>query len=474
MVALNEQIKSNVLNCKLKGGDFQLVIRSISYGNTVHSKLDDDGNGLYEYNFDISTIGQELAEKLDASYRLRSMINRNTAEEMAEKLKLGIDNKDLVIKILKDSLASSLQSFNDNIKDDKRLRTFELFNELVEINKDNRDYKHVWEEKFGITLENLIQKVIIPNASLINELKSKNVDFMYNETLLQESPEKRTKVMETMLRLQELAPGLITVFGDQDHTFSSDYKEDKIEQLRQTAGFVNDMTKIVIGRDKFGNEIKLRAECSERDLSFYKEDLISFKQKGMSDDEIKKYKQVLSNKHGKIFESVPYTRECEWTTLDNISGDYFSKGMQQISQKSYAGKYHKISNLGNVDNTQRIQKDMYDFNSWKTSVKQLQEQKKDMSKSSQLTPVKGPEFKSFKWNSPSEKQKVELKIQKNQIQAMNNPRYQNQQQLTNQKQKVKTLNNNPSNKGFTNVITLSLITSFVAGAIFMLVYLLIK
>ena len=57
---------------------------------------------------------------------------------------------------------------------------------------------------------------------------------------------------------------------------------------------------------------------------------------------------------------------------------------------------------------------------------------------------------------------------------MNNPRYQNQQQLTNQKQKVKTLNNNPSNKGFTNVITLSLITSFVAGAIFMLVYLLVK
>lgn len=87
---------------------------------------------------------------------------------------------------------------------------------------------------------------------------------------------------------------------------------------------------------------------------------------------------------------------------------------------------------------------------------------------------KGPEFKSFKWNSPSEKQKVELKIQKNQIQAMNNPRYQNQQQLTNQKQKVKTLNNNPSNKGFTNVITLSLITRFVASAIFMLVYLWIK
>lgn len=106
----------------------------------------------------------------------------------------------------------------------------------------------------------------------------------------------------------------------------------------------------------------------------------------------------------------------------------------------------------------------------KVNSNKQQQQKQE----SNFTIKKAPEFKSFKWNSPSEKQKVELKIQKNKIQAMNNPRYQKQQQLTNQKQKVKTLNNNHSNKGFTNVITLSLVTSFVAGAIFMLVYLWIK
>jgi flagellar biosynthesis GTPase FlhF len=94
----------------------------------------------------------------------------------------------------------------------------------------------------------------------------------------------------------------------------------------------------------------------------------------------------------------------------------------------------------------------------------VQEQSKD-------TKELEPEFKSFKWNSITEKQKFELKIQKNQIQAMSNPRY--QKQLTTEKAKVKTLTNY-NNKGFTNVVTLSLITSFVSGALFMLMYLIIK
>jgi hypothetical protein len=98
----------------------------------------------------------------------------------------------------------------------------------------------------------------------------------------------------------------------------------------------------------------------------------------------------------------------------------------------------------------------------------IKEKKQDETK---LNFIKEPEFKSFKWNSITEKQKFELKVQKNQIQAMSNPRY--QKQLTTEKAKVKTLTNY-NNKGFTNVVTLSLITSFVSGALFMLMYLIIK
>lgn len=51
----------------------------------------------------------------------------------------------------------------------------------------------VWEENFGITLEDIVKQVIGPNMQLIQELKAKNVDFMYNETMLQEASEKEQK-----------------------------------------------------------------------------------------------------------------------------------------------------------------------------------------------------------------------------------------------------------------------------------------
>lgn len=85
MVALNNQIKENIKKCHSMGGDFQLVLRSIGYENTVSSKLNDNNSIEYVYNYDISSMGQNLAEKLGASYRLRSMINRNAAEEISKK-----------------------------------------------------------------------------------------------------------------------------------------------------------------------------------------------------------------------------------------------------------------------------------------------------------------------------------------------------------------------------------------------------
>ncbi len=210
-------------------------------------------------------MGQELAEKLGSSYRLRSMINRNTADEMISR-GFTKDNKELVLQILRDLLTRLLQSFISSIKDDGKNRTFELFNELVEIKKSDRNYKCVWEDRFGITLEDLVKQVIAPNMELIKELKNKNVDFMYNETLLQESPEKRAKVMETMIELQRVAPGLITVFGDQDHTFSFDYSKENIEQLKEVAEFDKKMSEMVFGNDANGKEIKVKLECTERDL----------------------------------------------------------------------------------------------------------------------------------------------------------------------------------------------------------------
>lgn len=68
----------------------------------------------------------------------------------------------------------------------------------------------------------------------------------------------------------------------------------------------------------------------------------------------------------------------------------------------------------------------------------------------------------------------------NQIKEKNQSiKQQKAQQRQMNKPKVKTLTQNPNgsstgSKGFANVITLSLIVSFVCGALFMVVYMLIK
>lgn len=473
MVALNEQIKENIKKCNSIGGDFQLVLRSIGYGNTVSDKLNDNNSIEYIYNYDTSSMGQNLSEKLGASYRLRSMINRNTAEEMSKK-GLSSEDKELVIQILRDSLNSSLVSFNSNIKTDGKNRSFELFNELVEIKKADKNFNLVWQEKFGITLSDIVKQVIEPNMQLIQELKSKNVDFMYNETMLQEAPEKRTKVMETMLELQRLAPGLITVFGDQDHTFSSDYTPKGIEQLRETADFDKKMSQIVIGKNIDGSDKKLKLECSERDLYLSKEEIRNMEQQGMSKDNILKYKQSLQNKHNEIFSDVPFKRECEWTVIDNISGDYFKD--KQITKGTYIGKYTKISEMARKDNSQRINKDITDFDNWKSKVVE-QKKKQSQENISPTKIIRGDEVKSVSFTKRSDSEiKIAQQIkQKNMI-----IKQQKEYQRSLEKNKVKTLTkssksgNASSSSGFANILILTLITGFIAGAIFMVIYNILK
>ena len=68
----------------------------------------------------------------------------------------------------------------------------------------------------------------------------------------------------------------------------------------------------------------------------------------------------------------------------------------------------------------------------------------------------------------------------NQIKKKNQAiKQQKEQQRQMNKPKVKTLTQNPNgsstgSKGFANVITLSLIVSFVCGALFMVIYMLLK
>ena len=85
---------------------------------------------------------------------------------------------------------------------------------------------------------------------------------------------------------------------------------------------------------------------------------------------------------------------------------------------------------------------------------------------------KGPEVKSFSWKSNSEAMVYSQIKQKNQM-----IKQQKAQQKQMNKPKVKTLTpssqGGTGSKGFTNVVLLSLIVSFVSGALFMVMYMLL-
>ena len=353
----------------------------------------------------------------------------------------------------------------------------------------------------------MIRQVIVPNGQLIQELKSKNVDFMYNETLLQESQEKRDKVMETMEELQKYAPGLITVWADQDHTFDSDYSKENIEQLKAVAEFDKKMAETTFKKDEQNtiisftdkSDLKVKLECSEKDLYLSQPEVRKMKQKGMSRQDILKYKQGLENEHDEIYGQVPFERKCEWTVLDNLSGEYYQHGMD-TKQESYIGKYTKISDMARKDNSQRINKDLSDFNNWKQAINQVKQQSQVQQSQEQQSqeqqsqvqqsqvqqsqvqqsitqPEQPKKEEPFAKRSQSE---IEIGVQiqqKNQI-IKQQKEQQKEQQKQKNKQKVRILTQSSPNgtgtnsNGYVNVVILSLIVIFVCGALFMIVYML--
>ena len=116
-------------------------------------------------------------------------------------------------------------------------------------------------------------------------------------------------------------------------------------------------------------------------------------------------------------------------------------------QDSYIGKYTKISSMARKDNSQRIGKDLSEFNDWRQAKNQV---------------------KPFAQRSQSE---IEIARQIQQINQMI--------KRQKDKPKVRTLTQSSPNgtgtnsKGYVNVVILSLVVSFVCGALFMIVYMLL-
>ena len=344
------------------------------------------------------------------------------------------------------------------------INTVEVFNELVEKNKVDKDspYSMVWEKYFGITIEEIM--------SCFDGIKKPDgVEFMYNETTLTESSQKRVMVEKVLYQIEQKQSGFIDVIGDQMHLSDEDVMTKKgLQNLTETAQMLKRFQDGKVVVDGQIREIKpKKTECTEHDFHFTKaflENISILNHSGQNLDlwSIKKSMQdIISktyNQNGVKFEKSTY-----WSLFGKNDHNIVRANIS-IQKENFERRKKGLPEKRLIETMSAgLIPDGKTFSNIK-SLKSEKEQKDLQHKE---------ENKFFDQRSQGEieiakqiKQKNQMiKQQKEQTRQMNKP-------------KVRTLSahlsNSSQNKGFTNVLILSLIASFVAGALFMIIYMIVR
>ena len=98
-------------------------------------------------------------------------------------------------------------------KEEPVINAVDLFNEIISFeHNQNGEYTNIWYERFGISINDLIEHCF----KYALDHKPEGVSFLYNEPFL-ENDERRKKVLETLEEIRKIAPGLIDTLGSQMH-----------------------------------------------------------------------------------------------------------------------------------------------------------------------------------------------------------------------------------------------------------------
>lgn len=501
IVAFNEQIKSDIVKAKNHGGDYTLVIGASRFFNTMFISPESSLSRGYQYEPYFVEQGYRLTEKLEGAYtRFHCIIDRNTAKALFEEKKYTKANKEEVLELLAYFTTKSLHEVEKLNQNGKKINVVELFNELIECNKEDKNapYHEVWQQYFGISINDIMERCILPNADIITRLKNNGVKFMYNETLLQESHNKRAEVEKIYDFIQQQYPDLIEIFGNQMHYTDSDLSPDGIIQLQEEALFMQKMQ-----QKRLSNGNTLATECTEFDFGINKvssktalEMLSSGK---MTELEIQNTKQNMINTIRNIFSNVGFTRHCDWTTLDNIDCRIVREGRNKEVNKGerffnlFSGKFTEISKMQKSYSQQRmeyereklnIQRKYQKFTVEREKVRLNTENKKqELNTSRQGNRFHLKEIKRKERKKVTETQTINPTVPMlESYQQMKQKTAEKKAEMRQDKPKVLTRklpnnqNNNAANvnNGFIKTITLLMIIGFVVGAMSLFVYLLCK
>lgn len=471
-----------------------IIMATGTFNNSVYSSLD----GIYFDPYFVNKALQYCAKHdihmryhtLFDQGRVESIISkyiklngRNIEQMTAEEINILKSHKDEILaesKLFVETSMRYIEKNNIKLSDGTMLiNEIEIFNELVERNKSdkNSSYEMIWEKYLGITTKELV--------SCFDDIKKPNgVEFMYNETTLTESPFKRQKVESVLDEIINENPNLIDRFGDQMHLSDEDVMTDEGKKnLKETAQLIKRIQDKKIYVD--GKEKHIKTECTEHDFHFSKsflENVDKLKQNRINVD-LWKIKRAMQDYISKTYTSngVNFERSTYWSlfgkndhnlvrTNKSIVKENIERKKQGISEKQpietmYAGMIRDGNTFDNVKSLK---------NNKSTKI-ELQQQVKNNG-ISKITAVKGPEVKSISFKKRTEGEIKTANLIKEKNMAI---KQQKEQQRNLEKPKVKTLTksndsgNSPSS-GFANTLILSLIVSFVSGALFMVIYMLIR
>ncbi|CDC62031.1 unknown [Clostridium sp. CAG:417] len=439
-----------------------IIMATGTFNNSVYPSL--NGNAFDPF---LTKKALQYCANHDIHMRYHTLFDQSRVEQLLNQGK-GLKDHDQILAEMKSFVQVSMQyieKYNRQLSDGSMLiNEVEIFNELVERNKDNKNapYEMIWEKHFGITPKEL--------ASCFDGIKKPNgVEYMYNETTLTESPFKRQKVEETLDKIVNAKPNLIDRFGDQMHLSDEDIitkqGRDNLQETAQMIKRIQDKKIYVGGKEKY-----IKTECTEHDFHFTKpflKNVNTMQQNGQKVD-LWQVKRKMQDYISKTYTSngVNFERSTYWSLFGKNDHNLVRANKSIVKENKKRKEEGKKENpLINTMSAGLIP-DGKKFSNIK-SLKSNKKQQKQLTQQEKLKP--------FAKRSQSEIQVHQQIKQKNQI-----IKQQKAQKKQMNKPKVKTLTQSSSNssstgnKGFTNVVTLSLIVSFVCGALFMIVYMLIK
>ena len=176
------------------------------------------------YDFYQMQRGLDFCERNGLSARYHTLLDKQTLDGQ-----LAGKNKEEVLAEIEKFVRQSIDFINEYnanhvIKDENGntrglITSIDLFNEIISFDKvnengerdENGEYRNMWQLKYGITLEELMQ-----TFSYALENKPEGVTYVYNEPFL-ENLERRNAVISLIKQMKSISPNLIDTLGTQMH-----------------------------------------------------------------------------------------------------------------------------------------------------------------------------------------------------------------------------------------------------------------